>query len=199
MNVSTIPALDRRELFLAANDTLQRVVDHIDLQRLDDVLPESMGIYQGQPFRSLINTFAYDNQCVAPMLAGATGLVPNPEFQGDLLGDDPLGNARRYTEEANAAVRAHTDLQTPAHMSYGTAPASDYLRDISVFRGIVAIDVARYIGVETDHSPELVDTLIAEITPIAPMLREWGVFPPEVSVPNDAEPFQKLLGLTGRA
>lgn len=198
MTLST-STVDRRELLVEANDTLQRVVDQIDVQRLDDVLPESIGYYQGRPFRSLINIFAYENQCVAPMLAGATDILPNPEFEGDLLGDDPLGQTRRYTAEANAAARTHEDLESPAHMSYGTASASDYLRDISIYRGIVAIDVARYIGVQTDHSPELVDALIAEITPIAPMLRAWGVFPPEVSVPDDAEPFLKLLGLTGRA
>ena len=52
---------------------------------------------------------------------------------------------------------------------------------------------------QIEHLPELVDTQIAKITPIAPMLRESGVFLPGVIVPDNDEPFQDLLGLTGRA
>ena len=65
---------------------------------------------------------AYENQCVPKVLAGETALVTNPEFDGDLLGDDLAGNYQRLADEANATVRAHADLDRTVHMSYADVP-----------------------------------------------------------------------------
>ena len=141
---------------------------------------------------------AYENQCVPKVLAGEAGLATNPEFDGDLLGDDVAGNYERLASEANATVRAHADLDRTVHMSYADVPASGYLSDISLNRTMALYDAAALTGLE----PHLPDEVILEVHAIAThngeLLRKMGIFPPEIAVSGDADPEDRFLGYIGR-
>ena len=141
---------------------------------------------------------AYENQCVPKVLAGEAGLTTNPEFDGDLLGDDLAGNYERLASEANAAVRAHADLDRTVHMLYADVPARGYLSDISLNRTMALYDAAALTGLE----PHLPDEAIPEIHMIATqngeLLRRMGIFPAEIAVSGDAVPEDPFLAFIGR-
>ena len=129
---------------------------------------------------------------------GESGLTTNPEFDGDLLGDDIAGNYERLASEANASVRAHADLDRTVHMSYADVPARGYLSDISLNRTMALYDAAALTGLE----PHLPDEAIREIHAIATqngeLLRKMGIFPPEIAVSSDAASEDRFLAYIGR-
>ncbi|MET7637082.1 TIGR03086 family metal-binding protein [Streptomyces sp. NPDC005438] len=59
-------------------------------------------------------------------------------------------------------------------------------------------DVARATGGDFTPEGSAVARLLPTFTEMAPMARSNGVFGAEVPVPEDAPPFSRLLGLTGR-
>jgi uncharacterized protein (TIGR03086 family) len=125
-------------------------------------------------------------------------LETNLEFAGDLLGDDPRGNYRMYSEAANQAAESLDDPDRMVHISYGDFPASQYLQDITIQRGFSACDIARFIGADATLADDLGQGLWDITEPAADYLREIGVFRPKVQVPEDAPLQDRLLGLTGR-
>ena len=124
--------------------------------------------------------------------------MTNPDFDGDLLGDDVAGNYERLASEANASVRAHADLDRIVHMSYADVPASGYLSDISLNRTMALYDAAALTGLE----PQLTDEVIRAVHAIASqngeLLRKMGIFPPEIAVSGDAAPEDRFLAYIGR-
>lgn len=192
---------DPRRTFVAANTALDAVVEKTVLDRLDEALPESMAWFPGQTVRQYLNTLAYENRCVPDMLAGRDDLVANPDLKEDLLGDDPLGAYRRHAATATGAADGATDddLARTVHMSYNDeATGGEYLRDITLQRSIGAIDLGGLLGVDPALPNDLVHYLLTTFGPVAPMLRDVGVFGPEVEVPDDASPYHRLLGMIGR-
>jgi uncharacterized protein (TIGR03086 family) len=65
---------------------------------------------------------------------------------------------------------------------------------------IHAWDLARSTGLEDFETipPDEVEAVTAALVPIADMMRQPGVFGPEVALPKDADPQSKLLALVGR-
>jgi uncharacterized protein (TIGR03086 family) len=190
--------MNKLELFLLANQSLQDVVKHVKDEQLDLEIPEDMGWRPNQTLRTALNLYAYENRCVQDVLDGRKDLLTNDEFKEDLLGDDLQGNFAKYHEQAQDAVKNLDDPQKMVHISYGDFPAEQYLSDITVQRGLGAYDLAKFIGADTKLPDELVKGLWEAIVPIADMLRQYNVFKAEIPVPEDAPLMQRLLGLTGR-
>ena len=158
-------------------------------------MPAYARFHDGQTLRTTLNILAYENQCVPKVLAGETGLATNPEFDGDLLGDDLAGNYERLASEANAAVRAHADLDQVVHISYGDVPASRYLSDISLNRAMTLYDVAALTGLDPHLSDEAIQAVHAIASGVGDLLRQMGIFPPEIAVSGDATPGGPVPGL----
>ncbi|MFC4529456.1 TIGR03086 family metal-binding protein [Sphaerisporangium dianthi] len=59
-------------------------------------------------------------------------------------------------------------------------------------------DLARATGQEYDPDPEAVSRALSFTVQMVEMGRQRGVFGPPVAVPDDAPPFDRLLGLIGR-
>ena len=166
--------MDIKETFLAANSALTELVVRVRPEHLALEVPAYARFHDGQTLRDSLNIMAYENQCVPKVLAGETGLTTNPEFDGDLIGDDLAGNYERLASEANASVRAHADLERTVHMSYADVPASGYLSDISLNRTMALYDAAALTGLE----PHLADEAIHAVHAIAPRMANscgrWG-------------------------
>lgn len=141
---------------------------------------------------------AYENQCVPRVLSGGTGLATNPEFDGDLLGDDLGGNYERLATEANASVRGHDDLETTVHISYGDVSARRYLTDISLNRAMVLYDTAALTGLEPRLSDEAIPAVHAIASEAGDLLRKMGILPPEIAVSGDATEEDRFLAYIGR-
>ena len=191
-------SMDTKETFIAANSALTELVLRV---RPDDLLlevPAHARFHDGQTLRTSLNLMAYENQCVPKVLAGETGLTTNPEFDGDLLGDDLAGNYERLATHANDSVHGHADLDHIVHISYGDVPAGRYLSDISLNRAMTLFDVAALTGLDPHLSDEATQAIHAIASEHGDLLRQMGIFPPEIEVSGDASPEDRFLAYIGR-
>ena len=190
--------VNEQEVFVAAEKALGGVVEQIDSDQWDRIVPDSWTRKPGSTLREVINYHAYDDAWVPDVLAGKTMEQVGHSHDGDLLGDDPKAKFAAIAATATAAVRAFDDLDKIVHLSYGDYPAREYLRHITYFRGLRAYDLARFIGADSSLPDDLVRGLWSEIQPVAEEWRQLGVFGPAVPVPSDAPLQDRLLGLVGR-
>lgn len=181
---------------LALADTIDQIRDH----QWDQMKPEwfQTGGQGDASLREIVNYHAFDSAWVPDVLAGKTIAEVGDAYAGDLLGDDPKGSYRRYSNKAVAAVNELNDLDQTVHLSYGDFPAREYLKHITSFRGFRAYDIAKWIGASTQLSDELVQGMWDEFSTEVEVWRQMGVFGPAVPVPDDAPLQERLLGLVGR-
>lgn len=195
--------MPEQDVFILADRTLNNVVAQIADDQWSMEMPESFvrpGSDRRPTLREIINYHAYDDAWVPDMLAGKTmDEAGKDQFDGDLLGDDPKGSFAVIVEKACAAARELDDPDRTVHCSFGDFTTREYFWQINGFRGLRAHDIARVIGVDATLPDELVQGLWDEISPHAEEWRSIGVFPPAVSVPDDASLQDRLLGLTGRS
>jgi hypothetical protein len=191
-------SMDTKETFLAANTALTQLVVRVPRKDLALEVPAYARFHHGQTLRASLNLMAYENLCVPKVLAGESGLATNPEFDGDLVGDDLAGNFERLASEANASVRDHVDLDRIVHISYGDVSAGRYLSDISLNRAMALYDAAALTGLEPQLSDEAIEAIHAIASESGDLLREMGIFPPEIAVSADAGPEDRFLGYIGR-
>lgn len=193
-------ALSEQDVFVLSERALSNVIDQIQEKQWDQTTPN--WFQTGQPgtftLHDIINYQAYDSAWVPDILAGKTIAEVGSAYDGDLLGNDPKGSYRRYSELAIAAAIDLKDPEKIVHLSYGDFPAREYFKHITNFRGFRAYDIAKWIGAGTTLPPELVQGLWDEILPEIDMWRQIGVFGPPVAVPDDAPLQDRLLGMVGR-
>ena len=191
------------EAFVLAYRALDAVVQQIPDDRWETTMPpdfQTMG-GSGEPLtlRQVIGYHAYDEAWMPDMLAGRTmEEVGKETFDGDLLGADPKAAFAALVAKGTAAAEAVTDLDAPVHWSYGDFPLREGIWHPTSFRGLRAVDLARVLGLDDTLDPDLVQAMWDEFLPQAELWRSMGVFGPEVPVPADAPPQERLLGLTGR-
>jgi hypothetical protein len=190
--------MDIKHTFIAANDGLTDLALRVRPEHLVLEVPAYARFHDGQTLRTTLNIMAYENLCVPKVLAGETGLAPNPEFGGDLLGDSLASNYERLATAANDSVRIHGDLDQIVHISYGDVPARGYLSDISLNRTMTLYDAAALTGLEPRLSEEAIQAVHAIAAGYGDVLRRMGILPPEVAVPADASPEDQFLGFIGR-
>jgi len=190
--------MDIKQTFITTNDALTDLVLRVRPDHLTLEVPAYARFHDGQTLRTSLNIMAYENQCVPKVLAGETGLVSNPDFDGDLLGDDLAGNYERLASAANASVRTHGDLGQIVHISYGDFPASSYLSDISLNRTMALYDAAALTGLAPHLTDEAIREVHAIVSRYADGLRQMGILPPEIAVPDDATEENRFLGFIGR-
>lgn len=186
-------------IFELAERALEAVVVQITPVQYDEVVTPAITMRQpGATLRQIINYHVYDDVWVPDVLAGKTLEQVGDKYDGDLLGDHPAKSFSQAVDGALAAVAALNDPDKIVHLRYGDYPAHEYIRHITIFRGLRAYDIAKFIGVDPTLPPELVRGLWDLITPDAEELRSFGVFGSAVEVAPDADLQARLLGLTGR-
>ncbi|HEY6427459.1 MAG TPA: hypothetical protein VIX84_09520, partial [Acidimicrobiales bacterium] len=187
-----------------ADRALARLVAQIRDDQWNVVLPATFTTrHRPEPptLWELINYHAYDDAWVPDTLAGRSMAEAGAEkFDGDLLGDDPVGSFEAIVDAACAAAAGvgEGDLDSVAHLSFGDFTVREYFWQINQFRALRAHDIARVIGVDPALPPDLVQGVWDEVSPHAEEWRAIGVFPAAVAVLEDAPLLDRLLGLTGR-
>jgi uncharacterized protein (TIGR03086 family) len=147
--------------------------------------------------RDLVNHLVSEQRWAVSLLGGATLAEVGDRFDGDLLGDDPVGAWDTASREARQAAAA-VDLDRVVHLSYGAVPASSYLFEMAADALVHAWDLARGIGADERLDPELVAVVYDAMAPRAGELAASGLFAPPVPVADDADTQTRLLALTGR-
>ncbi|HEY3259564.1 MAG TPA: TIGR03086 family metal-binding protein [Pseudonocardiaceae bacterium] len=148
--------------------------------------------------RQLVDHLVVEQLWVPAMVAGRTVQEIGDEFEGDLLGDDPVAAWDRASAAAGAALAEPGALRRTVHLSYGDRSAEYYCAEMTADLVVHSWDLARAIGADEKLDPELVDFTYELIAPQVDALAHTGLFAPPVEVPPDADEQTRLLALSGR-
>ena len=192
-----VAAMTTKDLFLMSDAALRDVIDQLTAEQLALPVPASWSSKPVADLRGILGQHARDEAWVPDVLSGRTIDEVGTDYDGDLLGDDPIASYDRLNDAATAAVNETADLEGTAHLSYGDYPISVFFEHTSYYRAFQAVAIAKLVGRDFHLSSALVDALWQSVEPQVAQLREWHVFGPEVAVPEGSDKETRLLGLTG--
>ncbi|MDA8372398.1 MAG: TIGR03086 family metal-binding protein [Nocardiopsaceae bacterium] len=130
------------------------------------------------------------------LLAGGRIEDAGDRYEGDVLGDEPVATWEVASRESRAAWLAPDSTERVVHLSFGDAPGSLYLWQMTFDLGVHAWDLARAIGADEKLDPVLVDALLDWLD--GQPAGESLLFDPPVPVAEGTDPQTRLLALTGR-
>ena len=152
----------------------------------------------GWSVRDLVNHVVSEERWAVPLFAGSTLDEVGDRFDGDLLGDDPAGQARAAGRAAADAVSAPGALDRTVHLSFGDTPGEEYARQLFADHLIHGWDLAAAIGADRSAAPELVEAVASWYAGNEEAYRAAGVVAPRVAVAADAGSWERLLAAFGR-
>lgn len=147
--------------------------------------------------RALVNHVTGEQAWAPHLVAGETLEQVGDRYDGDLLGDDPVGAVRARVAGSKAAV-AGADLDALVHVSWGQIPCSEYLTQMLTDAEVHGWDLAVATGQDATIDPEAAELLLGVWQGQEEVVRSSGVFGDAVEVPADASAADRLLGLLGR-
>ena len=103
--------------------------------------------------RELVNHVVAEELWMAPLLRGATIQEVGHQFDGDVLGGDPLGRARMGADEAVSIVDAIVPEGGRVQLSYGEEDMGEYVRQLCADHLIHCWDLAAATGGDTSWTP----------------------------------------------
>jgi hypothetical protein len=187
-----------QELFILTNQELKKVVDQIKDDQWLLQMPAGTS-REPSTLQQAVNYHTYDDAWVPDVLSGKTKEDVGQAYEPLLTTTNTVSEYDKYNVIAATAVGSLTDLNKTTHLSYGDFPANEYLQHIISFRAFRIYDISKLIGIDSTMSPELVQGLWDEFTPVIDGYRQMGVFPPALQVSEDADLQTKLLALVGRS
>ncbi|MFL1379871.1 MULTISPECIES: TIGR03086 family metal-binding protein [unclassified Nocardiopsis] len=134
---------------------------------------------------------------VPPLLDGLTPEEVGDRFEGDILGEEPLAAWEVAAREARAAWLAPSARGRTVHLSFGDAPAQEYLWQMTFDLGVHAWDLARALNADENLDPDLTAELYgwARKRHLGP----GSAFDAPVPVGEEAGVQERLLAFSGRA
>lgn len=148
--------------------------------------------------RDLVGHVVFECRWAPHLLRGETLEQVGDRYDGDLLGDDPIG---AWTDAAGAAAAAAAaaPLDDTVHASFATISTGFYLWQLTAEFVVHAWDLARAVGGDEELDPALVDDLTVWFADHQSYYRdELGVVSAAPAVPEDAGPQTRLLASFGR-
>ena len=155
-------------------------------------------VLEGMSVADLVHHVVYGNFWVGPLMAGRSIADVGDEFEGDLLGTDPLAAYDRSSAVADDAFKRPGAMTDLVAVSYGPVPGEVYAGHRFMDVLIHGWDLAASTGQPRTLDPELVAGCWEIVEPQARQLAAAGAFADPVPVPDDADPQTRLLALTGR-
>jgi uncharacterized protein (TIGR03086 family) len=169
--------------------------------RVDEVRPNDWGRPtpdDGWDVRALVNHIVGEELWTPPLMEGRTIEQVGNRFDGDVLGDDPVGAFHRAAQAAVAAVNEPGALDRTVHLSFGDMPGRDYAWQLFADHLIHAWDLARAIGADERLHPELVEACAQWFAGVEDLYRSTGAIADPPDVRPDADAQTKLLAAFGR-
>lgn len=148
--------------------------------------------------RTLTNHLVGEDRWAVPLLAGVTLAEVGDRFDGDLLGDDPAATAAEAAREAEAAVIAPGALDRTVHLSFGDAPASEYVYQLLADHLVHSWDLAVAIGADSRLDPDALGVCADWFASREEMYRAGGAIGARVPVPESAGAQDRLIAAFGR-
>lgn len=185
------------ELFLAADAALRSVIDRITPDDFDKPVPAAWSRAQDPTILDILKAHAYDEAWVPGVLAGASVAEGDEWRDRDLLGDDPISAYDALNDTATAAVREGVDPAAIFHFQYGDYPAQEGLVHLALYRAFQAWLIAKHLDIPFRLSDEIIAGMNEHVVPNAEEWRGFGVFPPAIEPPADADDETRLLCAVG--
>jgi hypothetical protein len=190
--------MDATRFFLVSDAALRGVIDRLEPADFDRPAPSEWTQRVEHPtLHDILAAHAYDEAWVPDVLAGKAAADGDPYLDADLLGHDPIAAYDRLNDAATAAVEAGVDPDAPLRFTYGDYPAGEGLAHMAFYRAFQAWHIARLVGRPIHLSDEVLDGVEEHVLPHAEMWRSYGVFPPAVEVPANADRETRILGIVG--
>lgn len=146
--------------------------------------------------RALVNHVVAEQCWVGPLLAGRTIEEVGSRFDGDVLGDDPVGRGEDLARASVIAVDAALTEGLRVHLSYGDEDAAEYLRQLAADHLIHGWDLAVATGQGPVMQPELLDEVAEWFAGREELYRSAGIIGPRA--PMTGVPQADLLAAFGR-
>lgn len=148
--------------------------------------------------RTLVNHLVGEIRWAVPLFAGSTIAEVGAQFDGDLLGDDPVGAWDDAAPAALAAVDNPAAMDRTVHLSFGDFPGSEYAMQLFADLLVHGWDLARATDQDDRLDPELVAGCAAWFADRGDGYREFGVIGPRPAIAPDADAQAVLLADFGR-
>ncbi|MDQ1075037.1 MULTISPECIES: hypothetical protein [Microbacterium] len=184
------------ELFLHADAALREVIDQLDPADFSASVPKEWSQLESPTLLGILGRHAYDEAWIPDVLAGRAAADGDPYAGVDLLGDDPIASYDELNDTATEAVRSG-DVAETLRFTYGDYPADEGFAHLATYRAFQAYSIAKHFGIPFHLSPELVVGFNEHVVPHADEWRQWGVFPPAIEPPADADDDTQLLCTLG--
>ena len=146
--------------------------------------------------RDLANHVTYENLWTAPLMEGSTIEEVGTRFDGDVLGEDPIGSALAAARAAIAAVAKSLPQGGTVHLSFGETPKEEYALQLAADNLIHGWDLAVATGGDTRMDPNLVHAIAAWFDGQEQMYRDGGAIGARRTLTGDAQ--HDLLARFGR-
>jgi uncharacterized protein (TIGR03086 family) len=153
---------------------------------------------EGWDVRALLNHVVSGNLWAVELAGGQTIAEVGDRFDGDLLGNDPLGAYEASAEPAGGVFAVPGALDASCAVSYGPVPGSVYAGHRFIDVLIHGWDLATATHQDATLDAPLVAGCWAVIEPQAGLLKASGMFGTDVDVPPTADPQTRLLAALGR-
>lgn len=147
--------------------------------------------------RQLLDHLVYETLWVPDLVAGVTLDEVGDRYEGDRLGNDPVGAWTRARAAAVEGVRS-SPLDVPVHTSGGETTADAYLTEMLFDAVIHGWDIAQSIGVEHEIDDDVARDLEAWFAPSAEGMVTAGVIARPIEVSPQADAATRLIALSGR-
>lgn len=148
--------------------------------------------------RDLVGHIVGEQLWVPELLAGMTIEEIGDKYDGDVLGDDPIGAWTAASQAARAAWLAPGTLDRGVHLSFGDTDGREYCWQMTVDLAVHGWDLATALGKEAGMGDELATALLGYVEPRAAAWQGAGIFADPVPVPDDADPQSRLVAMLGR-
>jgi uncharacterized protein (TIGR03086 family) len=148
--------------------------------------------------RDLVGHLTVEHLWAPWLLGGATPADVGDRFDGDVLGDDPVGAWESAAAASRGAVHRPGALDAPVHTSAGLTPADEYLRQMTLDLTAHSWDLARGIGADDHLAGDLVELVHDYARRQADGWQGAGIFEPPVPLPDNAPRQDRFVALLGR-
>lgn len=146
--------------------------------------------------RDLVNHVTYEDLWTVPLMKGSTVEEVGTAFDGDLLGDDPVGRSLAAARDALPATARRLAAGGTVQLSYGEEQAAEYALQLAADHLVHGWDLAAATGGDTRMDPMLVHAVADWFAEREEMYREGGATGPRLGLGGGSQ--HDLLARFGR-
>jgi uncharacterized protein (TIGR03086 family) len=184
---------DIAELHRRSVGTFDELVHHIDPRRWGDPTPCS-----AWDVRALVNHLTNENLWADALFGGRTIADVGDAFDGDVLGDDPVGTWEGASSSAVRRMGEPDAMDRPVELMRGFVPGRVYAVELYADHVMHSWDLAKAIGAADALDPAIVTPAKAWFAGVEEAYRASGSIAQRPPIPDGADDLTVFLAMTGR-